>query len=60
MSPVRYKLRFYILEDDILHSNRRDTLNSYIRFRLSADTAAVGSNWFFRKYLQIYISGDPA
>jgi hypothetical protein len=30
MSAVRYELRFYIQEDDILHSHGRDNLNSYI------------------------------
>jgi hypothetical protein len=30
VSPVRYKLGFYIQEDDILHSYRRETLKSYI------------------------------
>jgi hypothetical protein len=27
MSPVTYELGFYIPEDDILHSRRRETLN---------------------------------
>jgi hypothetical protein len=30
MSPVRYELGFYIPEDDILHSDRREILESYI------------------------------
>jgi hypothetical protein len=30
VSPVRYELGFYILEDDILHSHRRKDLKSYI------------------------------
>jgi hypothetical protein len=30
MSPVKYELRFYIPEDDILHSHRRENLKSYI------------------------------
>jgi hypothetical protein len=29
MSHVRYELGFYILEDDILHSHRRENLRSY-------------------------------
>jgi hypothetical protein len=29
MSPVRYELGFYILEDDILHSHRRGNRKSY-------------------------------
>jgi hypothetical protein len=28
VSPVRYELSFYILEDDILHSDRRENLKS--------------------------------
>jgi hypothetical protein len=30
MSPVRYELGFYIPEDDILYSDRREHLRSYI------------------------------
>jgi hypothetical protein len=30
MSPVKYELGFYILEDDIIHSHRRENLKSYI------------------------------
>jgi hypothetical protein len=30
MFPVRYELGLYIAEDDILHSHRRENLNSYI------------------------------
>jgi hypothetical protein len=30
MSPVKYELGFYIREDDILHSHRRENLKSYI------------------------------
>jgi hypothetical protein len=30
MSPVRYELDFYIPEDDILHSHRREILRSYV------------------------------
>jgi hypothetical protein len=30
--PVRYELGFYILEDDILHSHRREKLKSYITY----------------------------
>jgi hypothetical protein len=30
VSPVRYELGFYIPEDDIHHSHRRDNLKSYI------------------------------
>jgi hypothetical protein len=29
MSPVRYELGFYIPEEDIVHSNRRENLKFY-------------------------------
>jgi hypothetical protein len=29
--PVRYELRFYILEDGILHSHRRENLEPEIK-----------------------------
>jgi hypothetical protein len=29
VSPVKYKLGFYIPGDDILHSDRRENINSY-------------------------------
>jgi hypothetical protein len=29
VSPVKYELGFYIPEDDILHSQRRENLKSY-------------------------------
>jgi hypothetical protein len=31
VSPVWYELGFYIAEDDILHSHRREHLESYIK-----------------------------
>jgi hypothetical protein len=30
VSPEKYELGFYIPEDDILHSHRRENLKSYI------------------------------
>jgi hypothetical protein len=30
VSPVKYEVGFYIPEDDILHSHRRENLKSYI------------------------------
>jgi hypothetical protein len=30
MSPVRYELGFYIPEDGILHTRRRENLRSYV------------------------------
>jgi hypothetical protein len=32
VSPVKYELGFFIAEDDILHSDRRENLKSYIIF----------------------------
>jgi hypothetical protein len=32
VSPVKYELGFYIPEDDILHSDRRENLKSYMHF----------------------------
>jgi hypothetical protein len=32
MSPVKYELGFYIPEDGILRSHRRENLKSYIAF----------------------------
>jgi hypothetical protein len=34
VSPVKYELGFYITEDDILHSHRRDNLKSYVRIHV--------------------------
>jgi hypothetical protein len=34
VSPVRYELGFYIPENDILHSHRRENLKSYISTKL--------------------------
>jgi hypothetical protein len=32
VSPVKYEVGFYIPEDDILHSHRREHLKSYVQF----------------------------
>jgi hypothetical protein len=39
VSPVRYELGFYIPEDGILHSHRRENLKSYRRTK--AVTVAI-------------------
>jgi hypothetical protein len=50
VSPLRYELRFYIPEDDILHSHRREYLKSYVvlndctRNRIEYRDIVV--NWF--------------
>jgi hypothetical protein len=31
VSPVKYEKGFYITEDDILHSYRRENLKSYVK-----------------------------
>jgi hypothetical protein len=37
VSPVKYKLGFYIPEDDILHSHSRENLKSYIEKKVACD-----------------------
>jgi hypothetical protein len=32
VSPVKYELGFYIPDEDILHSHRRENLKSYTAF----------------------------
>jgi hypothetical protein len=34
MSPVKYELGFYIPEDDILRSHRRENIKPYIDLRI--------------------------
>jgi hypothetical protein len=41
MSPVKYELDFYIPEDDILHSQRRENLKSYFSLFASASLPSV-------------------
>jgi hypothetical protein len=41
MSPVKYELGFYIQEDDILHSHRRENLKSYIQATWSSKTSVL-------------------
>jgi hypothetical protein len=36
MFTVKYELGFYIPEDDILHSNRRENLKAHVAFTVSA------------------------
>jgi hypothetical protein len=38
VSPVRYELGFYIPEDDILYSHRRENLKSYIIYQFDCIT----------------------
>jgi hypothetical protein len=40
MFPVRYKLGSYIPEYGILHSQRRESLKSYIRFTVGGYVAS--------------------
>jgi hypothetical protein len=35
VSPVKYELGFYILEDGIVHTHRRDSLRSYLDHLIS-------------------------
>jgi hypothetical protein len=43
VSPVKYKLGFYIPEDDDLHSRRRENLKSYIILRIVHISSTVTS-----------------
>jgi hypothetical protein len=40
VSPVKYELGFYIPEDDILHSHRRENLKSFMD-SLSSEQAGM-------------------
>jgi hypothetical protein len=42
--PVRHELSFYIPEDGILHSHRRETFTSYIITKMSRAHITNGSN----------------
>jgi hypothetical protein len=45
MSPVKHELRFYIPEDGILHSHRRENLKSYnFRVNMSENKEARNEN----------------
>jgi hypothetical protein len=48
VSPVKYELGFYIPEDDILHSHRREHSKSLLR--VSIPTAAVGPQHIANSY----------
>jgi hypothetical protein len=57
MSPVKYELGFYIPQEDILHSHRRENLKSYIA--LTGWTLYRRSNMSPVKYeLGFYIPED--
>jgi hypothetical protein len=57
VSPVKYEQGFYIPEDDILHSHRRENLKSYIA--LTGWTLKRRRNVSPVKYeLGLYIPGD--
>jgi hypothetical protein len=42
VSPVKYELGFYIPEDDILHSHRREDIKTYILYE---DSSVVMSQY---------------
>jgi hypothetical protein len=54
VSPVKYELSFYIPEDDILHSHRRESFKSYIA--LTGWTLYQRRNVSPVKYEQVFIS----
>jgi hypothetical protein len=41
VSLVKYKLGFYIPEDDILHSHRSENLKSYMTCKMLAKDSSV-------------------
>jgi hypothetical protein len=41
VSPVKHELGFYIPEDDILHSHRRENLKSYITIHASSSPSPI-------------------
>jgi hypothetical protein len=41
MSPVRYELRFYILDDGILYSHCRENLKSYNPYHINNNCVAL-------------------
>jgi hypothetical protein len=53
MSPVRYELDFYIPEDDILHSHRREYLISY-KLLLIAAFMAYAANTSSETSVNLY------
>jgi hypothetical protein len=55
VSPVRYEQGFYIPEDDILHSHRREKVKSYIA--LTGWTLTAGS-WVRFPALPDFMSGN--
>jgi hypothetical protein len=55
VSPVRYKLGFYIAEDDILHSHCRENLKSYILFQLRI-FSSVTTDERFRNSVVLLVS----
>jgi hypothetical protein len=57
VSPVKYELGFYIPEDDILHSDRRENFKSYVA--LTGWSLQRRCNVSLVKYeLGFYIPGD--
>jgi hypothetical protein len=51
MSPVRYELGFYVPEDGILHSHRRENIKSYISLIFRIQKAGMCNH--FQKLLQM-------
>jgi hypothetical protein len=57
VSPVKYELDSYIPEDDILHSDRRENLKSYITGKIAqfCDTFIISSSslrWVYKKEIR--------
>jgi hypothetical protein len=57
MSPVRYELGFYIPEDGILYSHRRENLKSYISHAFMKKKDLVSRFGMLKQYFSWLVSG---
>jgi hypothetical protein len=56
MSPVKYELGFYIPEDDILHSPRRENLKYYIvPFSFPAQNRILITSYELNIFANLYV-----
>jgi hypothetical protein len=61
MSPVKYELGFFIQEDDILHSHRRENLKSYIIVTcLFASGLVLDRDTVRRRLIGSCVAGGPS
>jgi hypothetical protein len=55
VSTVKYKLGFYIPEDDILHSDRRETLKSYMALLVDNLTDCISEDNYVVRVSTIFL-----